>query len=151
MSQQNGHSETDLRPEEELVDPEDVTEEQGDLMFAWKNNGQSGEAGPDPMRVVDDWMPSADQWSEKTNISLNQAQPMAMIPVMEEMFPDIIGDGVYKEFIDGGLEDYKQLLTSWEGESREEQMNVLKSLPGSDSGGVSVVTGGEDGDDPESE
>lgn len=115
---------------EEVLDPADVEDEQSDLMFAYKND-VSGDPARDPVRVIEDWLPDKENWSAKTNISLNQARPMAAISEFPEMFPNIIGDGIYQAIIDGEVvQDYKKLLTSWEGESRKEQVKVLSSMPG---------------------
>lgn len=117
---------------EDLIDPSEVKDDQSELQFAWRNvqaanemaNGSSVETGTD---LLAEWLPRRDEYHGKTDISLNQARPIALILQFEQMFPNIVGDGVYHEIIES-IENYEQLLTSWEGSSREQQVEVLKNV-----------------------
>lgn len=115
---------------EDLVDPSQVVDDQDELMYAWKHMGSGDDGKDDPVRLVGEWVPGDSEYHGKTDVSLNQTRPIALLLQFENMFPDIVGDGMYKEVIKS-IDNYEQLLTSWEGKSREEQVKVLSSLPGS--------------------
>jgi hypothetical protein len=134
---------------EDLIDPSEVVDDQDQLMFAWKNMGGQDGGGTESIDLIERWLPGEDEHHGRTDISLNQARPMALAERMERMFPNIIGDGAARAVIDS-IDDYQQLLTSWEGLSREQQTEVLKNMDtgsrrgGEDAGALERLLGGGD-------
>jgi len=139
MSQNGQHSDGEEIPDN-MVDPAEVIDDQSGLMFAWKN---TGDGQVDPVEVINSFVPEKNEYHGKTNISLNQARPLAMLLQMEEMFPNIVGDGAYKS-VQGAVDNYEQLLTSWKGKSRQELVEVLSSLPGNGEQNVNISRDPED-------
>jgi len=147
MSSQSSDIEENGSPDEiptDLVNPADVEDDQSDLLFKWREAAMGGEA-LDGIKVADGWMPSSDRYHGKSDISLNQARPIALLAEIDEIFPNIVGDGTYKSIADHVVDDYLELLTSWEGTSREQQVEVLKNMSKKSDANVNI--GSSDGDD----
>ena len=138
--------------EEVEVDPKEVSQEDDDLRHAWRQvqKNAEGEAN-DPVRVIRKYLPDPEDWGGKTDISLNQAVPMATVPEFDTAFYNICGDGIHSKLDeDGILQEFQRLLTSVEGKSREDFVEILRSLQGtSDSTEVNVNSA--DVDDPSGE
>lgn len=147
--EQNGHKKEKELPEE-LVDPSTVVDDQSQLMFAWKNRMDDGDE-TDPIELVGDWLPGDDEHHGKTNISINQARPIALLLQMEHLFPNIIGDGAYMGIIES-IGDYEQLLTSipekhGTSQARKQQVKVLSNMPGTRKENRTINVGSSDDDE----
>lgn len=111
---------------QELVDPQDVDNDQSGLMFRWKNLFSDSEEKTNN-EVITDWIGQApEDWYGRTNISVNQAAPIAFLANIEQLIPNAIHGGTLESISDDVLRDYLEILTSIEGESREQQVEVLK-------------------------
>jgi len=128
---------------DDLVNPADVEDDQSDLLFKWRENAMGGEV-LDGIKVADNWMPSSDRYHGKSDISLNQARPIAMLAEMDELFPNIIGDGAYDAIARDVIDDYLELLTSWEGSGREQQVEVLKNMSKKSDANVNIGSSNDD-------
>ena len=128
---------------DDLVNPADVEDDQSDLLFKWRENTLGGEV-LDGIKVADNWMPSPDRYHGKSDISLNQARPIAMLAEMHELFPNIIGDGAYDAIAQDVIDDYLELLTSWEGAGREQQVEVLKNMSKKSDANVNIGSSNDD-------
>lgn len=73
------------------------------------------------------WFPDSDQWQGKTNITEPQAKKLAAVRNLSKAFPQVAH---MEDFLTSMVTDYEMYKTSVEGESRKEQMRVLKSIFG---------------------
>lgn len=116
-------SESPVIPEEvEKEIDEYISEEQ---LLGGYISGGSGDS--EKLPLVENWFPSENEWHGKTVISPQQAQAVAVAKHLTTVFDEI---SEYEKFIDGVIDDYMKLLTSVEGVSREQQMQVLMALFG---------------------
>jgi len=81
--------------------------------------------------LIDKWMPESDDWQGKTIITAQQARALAVGRQLPELIPELSDDEygvghVLKDLI----KDYEQYLTSIEGLSREQHVDVLQSVFG---------------------
>lgn len=118
-------SETENQPK---LDP-DLVDELDDVLSEEEIIGMYGGSGgkEERMPIVENWFPNADEWQGKTAIQPHQAHALALAKHLPEAFEEISG---LEAFIHNIINDYEMLLTSVGGQSREQQMNVLRALFG---------------------
>ena len=116
---------------EASLDPRVVAEastamSEEDIVGLYSSEGGSEERLP----LVESWFPKEEQWQGKTIVNSYQAKALAVAKHLPEAFNEI---EELEGFINEVINDYEMLLTSVEGTSREQQMNVLMSMFGKES------------------
>lgn len=111
----------ELKDELESIPAEDpfVTE------YMTQGGGNAGES----LRFIEKWFPDEEDWQGKTKIQSHQASALAILRNLDEAFMD----GEFNEvmpFLIGAIDDYEKYLTSIEGESRKEHVDILRTLFG---------------------
>lgn len=136
---------------EGIVDPGDVEEDQGGMWFRWKNRIPGlGDGESDANSIVREWIAQeeSDDWQGRTNISTNQAAPIAFLANIDSLLPNATHDGALETMSDEVLEDYLEILTSIDGKSRKQQVEVLKNaLDKGDSESQQINIGTDPDDD----
>lgn len=119
--------------EEPLIDP-DVKEELEDIPGEDPMLVEYASRGKDDREEISfagDWFPDSDDWMGKTNITPEQARPLALVRLMPDMFDELEDlRPLFEDFVN----DYEKYLTSIEGEAREQQAGILQSMFGNESG-----------------
>lgn len=119
MSQKNGPA----IPDEVEKEIEESISEDSLIGGYLAGKGNENEKLP----IVESWFPEAEEWHGKTRVTPRQAQAVAIAKHLPIIFDEI---DEYDKFIENMIDDYLKLLTSVEGVSRDQQMQVLQSLFG---------------------
>lgn len=118
--------------------------------------GKDGKGSSEELALYENWMPDAEQYQGKTNISLEQSHALAGMRQLANVY-ELLGieiDGL-EEFLIALIRDYEQYQTSVDGKSRKEQVRVLMAKAGvsadmEDAGRTlmsRMLTGGDDDDE----
>jgi len=97
------------------------------LIGTYSTDGNNEERLP----LVKSWFPQEDEWQGKTHINSFQAKALAVAKHLPDAFNEL---KPLAPFMENVINDYEMLLTSVEGKSREQQMNVLMSMFGEQMG-----------------
>lgn len=119
---------TNNQSQQKTIDPKVINELQSVLSEEEiVGMGMREKGSEEKIPLVEGWFPQKEEWSGKTNISLFQAHNIALAKTLSLAFPEL---KPLEKFIQESLTNYEMLLTSVEGVSREQQMNVLMSMFG---------------------
>lgn len=94
-----------------------------DIVGSYMKGGGNEERIP----VVRSWLPDSEQWQGKTIITKDEAIAHARAKNLAKAFPEI---KPLEEFLESTINDLEMLLTSVEGRSRDQQMEVIRGMFG---------------------
>lgn len=114
----------------DVIDPElqealENVNDESQIIGQYSGDGNSGDT--EGIEFVGEWFPNEEQWQGKTAIAPEQARPLAMVRHLPEVFEELED---LEPFLEGAIRDYEQYLTSIEGGSRQQQMQILKAMMG---------------------
>lgn len=106
-----------------MVDHEEVSDEENDLMFGYENKGDE----TTKIQLIADYLPEQDDWGAKTVIAEEHPEIMAAIENLTDMFPEIehMEDMLIQFVI-----NFEKRQTSVRGRSREEFLDILTAMSG---------------------
>lgn len=122
-NEENGHDDTILDPD--LLDELEKMPAESPFITEYTTGGRG--RNDESLRFIEKWFPKEEDWQGKTNIQNHQAHALAVMRNIDKAFPE------YKEimpFIQGAIEDYEKYLTSIDGESRAQHVDILRTLFG---------------------
>lgn len=122
MADKNGDKtviQDEVRDELENVGSEDLLVEYG------TQGGDNNEK----TRFIEKWFPGGSDWQGKTNIKPHQARALALVRNIDSHFEEIEELG---PFLRDVITDYEMYLTSVEGESRKDQVDIMRAMFGAD-------------------
>lgn len=94
-----------------------------EIIGGYMAGGETGERE----NLVEKWLPGEDEWQGKTIITKREAKAHALAKNLALAFPVV---RPMEEFIESSINDLEMLLTSVEGKSRKEGMEVLRAMFG---------------------
>lgn len=112
-----------------MIEPEDIEDEAGDLWFAYQQAlSPDGSQGDEKLQAFFDYLPEKGEMAEKTVIDPHQTRALTQLMMVPRLDPEFTEGDVAK--VDDMIQLYLQLQTSVEGRSRQEFVEILKSLAG---------------------
>lgn len=89
--------------------------------------GYMGGSGEERIPIVESYLPNGDEWQGKTIITRQEAIDHALAKNMVEVFPEL---KPIEGFLINSINDLEMLLTSVEGKSRNEYMEIIRGMFG---------------------
>lgn len=113
-----------------VIDPalvEELEETPAEDPFLVEYMTGSGGKSQESLKFIEKWFPDKDAWEGKTRIRAHQAHSLAAVRQITKVFDEVEH---LEPFLEDMVNTYEQYLTSIEGQSRQEHVEILRTLFG---------------------